>query len=708
MIPTPEAIARDLQEQIRETALRADSYARRRRYQKPIDWFQARWRLLTRDWVQVALHFVWVMTLGWAIALLLSSWPVGGGDSVGQASIALGSSLIFVVIVTGLLAGPLEAGRRLGDASWIASDAVLWGELAVVSLLSLLVVGIGASKPQPPEEFAAFLLTASGLALTGVVARRVIVLSDPALQLRRKQSRALERVGKLVAGGAQASRRALEQSGVDAEVADAINRIPDVYTQTSVAELVQYPLSVTRAAWRRGDDDLALRAYYEATTVVAEYARSVGALASDDAVLQLLRDETLDLHELASGPAGRRLSRGITARFVDLATSLVASKKGVTPTGDEQLAIPLAMTLETFVRSRIGDRRTTDVAAGISGIERLALAAIQAGDDWTAAYITKAILGLAPMSVGAGLGEVGFPAWQGALRVLAKLAGSENRDSHAFGALADDIVAAIDQVPQLPSVMSLHETGFAFVIGPTGSPGSLISTGQRIWLGAPDTRLVDVVRFSRRVVAALRHLIDRTADDYTRGVRTPELAETSYQFLVGAVQRRERDPSSQPAREALEDLASNTLATVRDLMLPSEEVSPPRALDHRKLLRIYLSAWQMALYASKDGNEVPAYFEHEAEALLSELVDLDEAVESPLFSGGLNLLASWLGKLGWSDQSAKVSAAAETLPDRTPRGLLSMEEGWGYALGQEFRIYAGSMMGPLYGRVGEFFAEAEG
>lgn len=706
MIPTPDAITRYLQEQIRGIALSTPDGGDRMWYQKPADWIRRIWRWLARDWIRSALYGVAGVTSGWAVTLLARAWPIGGGESVSQASIALGSSLIFVVIVTGLLAGPLEAGRRLGDAAWIARDKGLWGGLAVVSAVSLVIVWIGGAEPERSEEVATLLLAGSGIAATGIVARRVIMLSDPAVLLGRKQREARLLVGELVMAGADVNRRALERVGVDGPVAEEIGAIPDPSTQSRVVQLVRYPLSVARGAWQRGEHDIALWAYYEAGVLVVEYARAAGALASNDSVLRVFQDETLDLHELAAGPAGRRLSQGITSLFIDIGTSVVGSGKGLSSQGDEQLAHSFTMSLETIVTGRIGDRRTTDVWTGIGGIERLAHSVADAGDDWTAAYISKTMLKFAPASVGARLGEIGFPAWQGILRMLERLALSGGNHPHAFGALADDLADAVDQVSELPSVMS-HDTGFDVLLGTSGVRDRLISTGQRIWLAAPDTRLDDLVRFSWRVIAALRGLVDRTTDEYTRGVRTPQLAETAYQFLAGAAQRLDRDTSSEVSRGAFAGLAPHTLWVTRNLMLPEEGVVPPRALDHRELLRIYLSVWQMVIYSCRTDDAPPDWVSGEVDALVAELDDLDEAVESPLFVRGMKLLADWLDSVGWSGEGAKVRTGALALPDRRVRDLFSTEENWGYALGREFQICTGSMLSPFYQQVGAFFDESE-
>jgi hypothetical protein len=110
LVWTSEDLERLLREQVRVAVL-----ARQELEKKP-GWISRLWHRLARLWsdrIHFWLWFVTVSFLALAVGLLLTTWPPGGSEGRGSLAVAQGASLIFVVILVGLMMGLSKQGGRL-------------------------------------------------------------------------------------------------------------------------------------------------------------------------------------------------------------------------------------------------------------------------------------------------------------------------------------------------------------------------------------------------------------------------------------------------------------------------------------------------------------------------------------------------------------------------------------------------------------------
>jgi hypothetical protein len=244
MVLTPEDLERLLREQIRQAAL-----VRQQLDQPPrwLDRARRRFATLFADKVLVALWLVTVSGVVTAVIALVLALPYGGGVQESSLAIAQGSSLIFVVILVGLLSGPVDAGRRVGlGTSVVASDGKTWLGLGLVALLSLTLLLIGWSKPDRQEELATLAITAAGLGATGLVARRLLRLSNPEVHLEDQFARSLKAMRDYLSTSMESSNEALGRLGIESDVATSVERYVDPKVQRRVAMHTQAGMRLPR------------------------------------------------------------------------------------------------------------------------------------------------------------------------------------------------------------------------------------------------------------------------------------------------------------------------------------------------------------------------------------------------------------------------------------------------------------------------------
>lgn len=688
-----------LQEEIRHGAI-----AQVRARTKPESRLRRVWAAIasgvSRDWLTSLLVAIGVTSLMVALVLMTTAWPPGGGEFVSEAAIALGASLIFVVILLGLLAPAIEAGRSIGwDASWIRNDPTTWVSLILVAGISLFLVWLGAERPQRAEETAAIFLAGSSLAMTALIARRMIGFADPAVQLAERRRREARTVSKLIDEAVEQSRSALSGAGIEAEVAAPITDFPSRYVQDQVAESIKRVLSSSRMAWHRGEWVLAAQSHVQAIVLAMQYADSVGALSSDDRVFELIRTESDDLHEMADGPEGRWLSLTVLQNLVECGIAVVNTRKAAMPHhGSDQLAYYFAMTIESLLQRRLSDMKTQDVSVGLDGIKRLALAEAANGHSWGAATIASLGLKWAPIGVEAGMAHVAWPAWSCGMEVLKSLATAEDIEGNGFRSLTDDFLTSLGRVSGVSRWLT---NGLEPIIGHWVADSTLVGLGYTVWQ-APERRLEDVARLAQDASAQVVRLVSST-DESWQHATSKNGGDVIYHLTAACATRvASGQVEAASSRSVCDDALQNGLGWLRRLVVEEGQVREHYAT--RDLLHIYLSAWQVILFALRERSELPDDVRAEHEALMDALSDAVLADLPPdLMAEGLHRLARWLEQEGYPDLAERTRAKRENTPEPTPGFSPFSTWGWGL-LGGDYHTYRGSMMGGFFDRVEAHFA----
>lgn len=184
---------------------------------------------------------------------LRDCWPPGGGTQQSDLAIAQGASLVFVTIVVGLIAGPVAASRAIDwDVAWVGRDRRTWSAFAALALVSILELLIGWSTPDPAEELATILMTAGGLATAGLLARRLISLADPAVQLSHRAVQATNELVAELRRHATTSSQALATADVDPVIATAIVEVPSIGGQRMAADGLRQIITTASYTTRSG------------------------------------------------------------------------------------------------------------------------------------------------------------------------------------------------------------------------------------------------------------------------------------------------------------------------------------------------------------------------------------------------------------------------------------------------------------------------
>ena len=706
MIPTPESISRLFEEQIRSAALATTQPPSL--WRRTSLWVQALWHSVADDPVRFVLLVVIAATTAGGLVLYAVAWPPGGGCCTSELVVAQGASLVFVTIVIGLIAGPLQASRDIDwDAGWIGREPLVWagfGSLAFVSLLQLLIAW---SQPDSTEELASILLSAVGLALAGLIARRLISLGDPAAQLDRRTDALADQLTEAFEADASAAHTALTSAEVEDDITTAIITTPSQRVQRVGAFALRMVMSSARSASTRGEWSLASRAHVAATRLAHQYILKAERIQTDDQLLQVFRQESEDLHEMAGGPAGRWFSLDVVRNSGAFAAELIRLDRSV----DQQQSFDshgatFAAALNEMMSRRLTDTSSGDVHEGLMAFTRMADAELEIGHPWGAAHLAERVIPYAVAGAVFDRPDIGPIAWSELLRLLVRISSEDPGYGTllAFRSIADTFVQAIDAVPQVPSVGS---RGFDPVLGYTMSRPTLNEVLYQLW-DSDESLLEEIRSLSFRVMNSLTRMLEATEDEHTKFAKSDNVTDVCYNVVAAAVRRTRTDHG--PAVDApVVSVISSGMWHLRNLMFDGDVHIVRDQRDIQKCLRSYFSAWQMALYAIREEEDRFAEFTGELEAFLGFLdvitVDFHQLRQ---LRDGLHLLQSWLAHEGQDAAAHSVAERLDFLPEPQVGlfgpGHVPM---WG-PFADVFSTYAGGMMGPFYGEVAHHFDYAAG
>lgn len=702
MIPTPETISRLLEEQIRAAALAAAPPPKLSK--RILIRLEAGWAWVLRDPVRTFLWGASALAFAAALTAYAIAWPPGGGTEQSDFAIAQGASLVFVTIVVGLVAGPVAASRAIDwDVAWVGRDPRTWLGFAALALISIVELLIGWSAPDPIEELATVFMTAGGLATAGLLARRLISLADPAVQLNRRVLQVTKALITELREHAAKSSQALAEAEVEPGIATAIVEVPTRAGQRKAADGLRRIFGTARGAVTRGEWRLAEAAYREALGFMYRYVLSAERIATDDEALSALRQESEDLHEMATGPAGRWLSVEVVRGFARFAADLIQLQRSTTQdTGFDSHGAVMVGTLENMIIRRLADDRSGDQWDGLNGIAAMADSEIEVGHLFGAAQLASKLCKFGALGVTTRRPDLSVPAWSNIVRILVRLA--KVSDTHgaqmAFSSLGDDIVAAIRLLPALPP---LEFVGFDAVVGHALGQPSLNTAMYELW-STSESRLRDVADFAASTGRELIRLLPATGPDHVRSARSTHVCEFIYHSVAAATKRTEDEITDEAKEIALHSIAAG-LWQLRSLLLDEETMSLVRDHDTRAILHAYTSGWQMALYGTR-GQTLSSPLREELQAFLDHItvLQVDDHL-LPQARDGLRLLAQWLAREGHEDLADAVEETLADLPTPTPTGPFGLGSGlplWGY-FSDGYRLYRGSLIYGFFDRVEEHF-----
>lgn len=593
---TPEPLHEQLLVELARSVADADATAHPHRHA-----FRRRRHALRRRFPSAGVPALVAIAGSCAIAatvILAVRWPPGGGDRVAQLAIAQGASLVFVALLLSLLPGVVDAGRSIGwEPTWILRDRLTWLGFAAVALLSVGDLTVAWTQPERPEEGATILMTACGLAITGLLARRLLRMSDPGEQL---DARANAQVPRLIAilkkESRRMARRAAEQ-GLSEDAERLLTLTPHPGAQSGMAGVLRTMLSLSARYVQEARWDLALKAFEVVTQTVVAYVQVGKRVHLQDSVLWVFSERTNDLHALAPGPEGRDLSLALFAGM-SLVGEAVARSHLEHRIREGGALHRLAFTAKVMVRRRAADESSPDPAAGLELIGMLAAASAQIGDGPSATGIADALL---PFAVDATVGRqphICGPAWASAVRVLGVLAlvPDEMRDTAALQVWVDALTDAIGSLPAIPSPVALSGAEPLFSIEPRGR--SLVQIIFAIWASDLDG-------------AAKRYLDARAADALALVIASSShedagsdvVVEVWHQFACAAANCAERQAEQRPL--AVDALAGH-LARVRGVW----------SVDTRRTecLHAYTTDWVLAIFVTRREEQIAPTLLAEIEA----------------------------------------------------------------------------------------------
>ena len=668
---TPDTLHEELLDELRRAVADHDALAHPRRHALRV-WRHALRRRLPR----VGALGLAVVAIGCALAaalVLILHWPPGGGTGVGQLAVAQGASLVFVVLLLSLLPGVVDAGESIGwEPAWILRDRLTWLGFSAVALLSLGDLTVAWVQPEHAEEGATILMTACGLAITGLLVRRLLRMSDPGEQL---SARVRTQVPKLVSilskERDRAAKRAAEQ-GLGKEAARLLELTPHPGAQSGMAGVIRQMMGLASRSAQEARWDQAQKAFELATQTVTAYVQAGRRMHLQDAVLLIYGERTNDLHVLAGGPAGRDLSTALFSGLSTVGRAVTASHL------DHEIHEAGALHRLGFVarqmlERRVPDEGSSDGAAGLSLLGELAGWAAMIGDTASATAIADTVLPFAVASTVARQVHLAMPAWSSAVRVLGVLAlvSPDVRDTTALDMWAESLAGAIAVLPGVPHQVSFSGTEPVFSNEPAG--GSLTYMMAAIWASDVDGDAKDAV--DRRISEALDRVMLATSDP-PRAAAT--VLEIYHQLACAAAACAERYPSQ--ARVALEALARHLSRIRAGWQLDPRSTSA---------LHIYATDWIVALFVTRKQGELPPPLVAELEAFAVAI----EALPSPV---GAHVSES----LRWVELALKRAEQAQLAvrvmswkPDsNVPSGRL-------YQLGRGHRhLHAGLLITPVRAR----------
>lgn len=709
---SPEKLAETLREQLREAAIIRD------RAEPPKGWRErasrawrreALWGLrLWRDPVQTGMRLVVVAALAAAANLFISSWPPGGGSSIGSLAAAQGAGLIFVVILMSLLAGPLEASLLLPwGAARIAADWRIWLAFGSIALLSIAELLVAWSDPDRREELATIFLTLSGLALTGLLARRLIRLSDPNAQVAHYLPNVLKSLTRARQRGTTTSSSALSRAGVELAVAAQVVAYPEPETRGMTVSAVRQFTGTARFALARGDRTLAATSHIAATVIVHEYVSGYRAFASDDALLSTFTGETLDLHELSSGASGRWLSQSLTDNLVSVAMVVSPKNAETNSAGTNDALWSVFEGLAEIARRRSVDARSEDAYRAIRGIGAAARSACDAGQVWTVSAAVERILPWAQAGNSIqSMTHLAIAAWEEALAALVQLSSKDAATARlAFHASAQDFWLAIEQLDSLPRFTILSSVE-PLLRAASSRPGSLTlsSSFYALW-DAREEWVGELAEFGRRLGLQLPRLLDRAVDDHARRVWSEDIADVLYQWTCAVATRLDNaDLTPEASAETLGSMV-NMLGWMRSLLFG--ETGTRQELDLPNIFHAYLSGWQVLLYSMRDESGLPTEGAQELERFLSALTEEIAAEMPAVLQDGLIRLAAWLQASGFIHEGDLAQDAASRAPSPAANSW-GQPPGWDMVVmgHRDFMTRRGGIIPTIISRVEDHFGDS--
>jgi hypothetical protein len=605
---------------------------------------------------------------------MIIHWPPGGGKETSGLVYTQGASLVFVVILLSLLNGPLTAGQKLGwDSGWVARDTLVWSGLAMVAVLSLLLLWLGWVRPERAEEGGSILLMGAGLALTALVARRLVYLSDPGNQLEARLKQQIPKVIKILD---REQRRIAKAIGATTSplVARRLELYPVPPAQEGVRGVLFQFVLLTQRSVHEGSWDLAIRAHAASVRLVKEYVHQAGALEQEDAVVNAFAERTEDLHAVSGEPSGRLFSQGLITGMKEVAMAVAARQFAADLSrlfGSGTDAGPLHAVqyrLEHMLERRIADPDSADSTHCSRVLGDIGAAYCQIGDPWMGVGAQKALLRYALVATNGGLVHLAGPCWEEAVRILAALALAESSpDRHAFVAAGDALVDSIDELPRFPSL--LQTSGLEPVFGIVAAPNkmSLEEASHIVW-ASEGPELEDLSKWTWRLTYSCLSLLRRTEDvtddpnpRHSSRWASQELAETIHQFSLAAASRAQSDAES---HIEIADLLRRQLETLRVFMIDPQGERGDRAVG--EVWHRYVTDFIVALFAIQ-GQEGTGQ-------LTGELSKLDSAITEGTiealpagFDEGMQRVADALEGVGCESDAAKARVIAERASQSDPR-----------------------------------------
>jgi hypothetical protein len=593
---TPETLHEELLDELRRAVADHGALAHPRRYALRVRRHALRQRLPRAGALALAAVAIGC-ALGAAVVLILH-WPPGGGKSVSQLAVAQGASLVFVVLLLSLLPGVVDAGESIGwEPAWILRDRLTWLGFSAVALLSLGDLTVAWAQPEHAEEGGTILMTACGLAITGLLVRRLLRMSDPGEQLSARVS---SQVPKLVAilnkERDRAAKRAAEHD-LGKEAARLLSLTPHPGAQSGMASVIRQMMGLASRYAQDARWDQAQKAFELATQSVTAYVQAGRRMHMRDTVLLVYGERTNDLHALAEGPAGRDLSAALFSGLAAVGRTIATSH--LEHHIREGAAVHrLGFVARQMLARRVPDESSADAAAGLSLLGELASSAALIGDSASATSIADNVLPFAVAATVSRQSHIAMPAWSSAVRVLGVLAlvSADVRNTAALSMWAESLANVIATLPGVPHPLSFSGAEPVFSNEPAG--GSLMYTMAAIWASDLDGDTKDAV--DRRFSEALDRVM-RSTSDPPRAAAT--VIEVYHQLACAGAACAERCPSQAPI--ALQALARH-LSRIRT----GWRLDPRSA----SALHIYTTDWIIALFVTREQAELPAPLAVEIEA----------------------------------------------------------------------------------------------
>lgn len=637
-----------LLEDLRRLVVNADAEAHPRQFALRQWVHQTRQRLPGPG--SLALAAIAAATACAAALVLLCNWPPGGGTAISELAIAQGASLVFVVLLLSLVPGPVEAARTIGwEPTWILRDRITWIGFASLALVSLAELTIAWAKPEHAEEGATILLTASGIAVTGLLARRLLRMSDPATQLRARVEAQIPRLVRLIAKErTRAYERAREQ-GVDEAQARLLESTPHPGAQSGISGVLKPMFGFAVRALHDGRSDQAQEAHVSIVQVVIAYVEAGRRIALQDKVIEVFADRSSDLHELASGPRGRDLSTVVLNGFSSVGNAIASShaRHGIREGGALHR---LGFMADLMAKRRLADESSTDPGLALTVIGEMAALAAQIGDGATAVGIGQPLVALAAPATNARRPHIAGPAWRSAIKVMRvlSLVDAEHRDEAAIDMWAEGVADAIAALDSIPAALTYSGAEPLLQIDPVEP--SLAQTWFALWTSDLDGHLKG--RLDHRISDALCAPIAATSRD-EQPHAAAVVAEVWHQMACAAASGSIAHPDD--LDEAVVAMARK-LAAMRSLWTFQ--------VTANSVLHAYMTDWIVALYVARDMAALP-------HALLQELDALGGALPhvAHLYPRGpLAEARAWLvdALRGAGRNDGVVQASAWALSDESP------------------------------------------